>query len=80
MFKPEVTEFDQSMMKATSFLCLTWVAITGASPLLERRQGFPPNAATQKPLKYKETDGTLKPGSKHVSVVFGPFEIPAGKV
>jgi hypothetical protein len=68
------------MMKCTLLLISSWVASICASPLLEKRQGPFTFAPTQNPLRYKETDGTLKAGSKHVNVIYGPFEIPAGKV
>lgn len=29
-------------------------------------------------MRVQETEGTIKPGSKHVNVIYGPFEIPAG--
>ena len=68
------------IMKVTLLLILSWVASIYASPLLEKRQGPFTNSPVQKPFRYKETDGTLKTGTKHVNVIYGPFEIPAGKV
>jgi hypothetical protein len=58
-----------------------------AFPTLEKRQGGdtkgilrPPTKAIQKPFKYTETQGTLRPDSKHVTVVYGPYTIPKSKV
>ena len=67
-------------MKATLILNLVWITTISATPVLEKRQNPFANSPVQKPLRIKEIDGTLKPGSKHVNVLYGPFEVPAGKV
>jgi hypothetical protein len=62
------------------FVLSALAALVSASPMLEKRQGpffFSPIA---KPVKFVETDSSIKPGAKHVTVQYGPFSIPSGTV
>jgi hypothetical protein len=63
----------------TIVLSLALAALAAASPLLEKRgveQGPFFFSPISKPAKLIETESSLKPGAKHVTVRYGPFQIP----
>jgi hypothetical protein len=65
-------------MRTSQLLPLAWASAVSANPILEKRQGPFFFSPIEKPLRVVETEGSIKPGSKHVNVIYGPFEIPAG--
>jgi hypothetical protein len=74
-------------MKAQILASLAFAGSSLAFPSLERRQGGEfkgilnaPTKVVQKPFKYTETQGTLRSNSKHVTVVYGPYNVPKSGV
>jgi hypothetical protein len=68
-------------MKAHTIVSLGSLAHFAVVTALEKRQFNPfMIAPLEKPVKYVESKGTVRPDAKHIYALYGPFTIPAGKV
>jgi hypothetical protein len=69
-------------MKLQTLVCIASLRLGAAVPTVGKRQlgilnRFLP---VQKPYSIKETAGELRTNSRHVSVTYGPYNVPGGKV